>query len=135
MGTEALKGAGDLGQAGTLFYAAGVGAFSEIHCGRFHVAEARVEELFALSEKYGLPFWSGSASCCGAASLSQLIGAIRRPLIGSAYRCWRRRGSRYSHPSALRGWPARTRHAAELLKQERPLRGARCSEQDESKMG
>ena len=56
---EALKGARDLGQAGTLVYAVGVGTLSEIHCGRFRLAEARVEELFALSEKYGLPFWRG----------------------------------------------------------------------------
>ena len=56
---EAVKDARDLGQAGTLVYAVGVGALSEIHCGRFRLAEARVEELFALSEKYGLPFWRG----------------------------------------------------------------------------
>ena len=56
---EAVKGARDLGQAGTLVYAVGVGTLSEIHCGRFRLAEARVEELFALSEKYGLPFWRG----------------------------------------------------------------------------
>ena len=56
---EALKRARDLGQAGTLLYAVFVGTLSEIHCGRFRVAEARVEELSGLSEKYGLPFWRG----------------------------------------------------------------------------
>ena len=56
---EAVKAARNLGQAGTLLYAVGVGIFPEILCGRFRVAEARVEELFALSEKYGLPFWRG----------------------------------------------------------------------------
>jgi class 3 adenylate cyclase/predicted ATPase len=56
---EAVKAARNLGQAGTLLYAVGVGVFPEILCGRFRVAEARVEELFALSEKYGLPFWRG----------------------------------------------------------------------------
>ena len=54
-----MKLARELGQAGTLLYATGLSALSEIHCGRFRVAEARVQELFALSEKYGLPFWRG----------------------------------------------------------------------------
>ncbi len=53
---EALRSARDLGQVGTLVYAVGVGAQVEILCGRLRVAETRVEELFTLSEKYGLPF-------------------------------------------------------------------------------
>jgi predicted ATPase len=56
---EALMRARDLGQAGTLLYAVGMGAISEIHCGTFRVAEALVEELLGLSEKYGSPLWRG----------------------------------------------------------------------------
>ena len=83
-GDEALKGARDLGQAGTLLYAAGVGAFSEIHCGRFRVAEARVEELFALSEKYGLPFWRGFGELLrGCIFVATDRGDQATPLIGS----------------------------------------------------
>ena len=58
-GDEALRSARDLGQAGTLVYAVGLGALLEILCGRFGVAEARVEELLALSEKHGLQLWRG----------------------------------------------------------------------------
>ena len=83
-GDEALKGARDLGQAGTLLYAAGVGAFSEIHCGRFRVAEARVDELFALSEKYGLPFWRGFGELLrGCIFVATDRGDQATPLIGS----------------------------------------------------
>jgi class 3 adenylate cyclase/predicted ATPase len=56
---EALKRARDLGQAGTLLYAVGMGAISEIHCGTFRVADALVEELLGLSEKNGSPLWRG----------------------------------------------------------------------------
>ncbi len=56
---EALRSARDLGQAGTLAYALGIGALTEILCSRFLVCESRVEELFALSEKYRLPLWKG----------------------------------------------------------------------------
>ena len=83
-GDEALKGARDLGQAGTLLYAAGVGAFSEIHCGRFRVAEARVDELFALSEEYGLPFWRGFGELLrGCIFVATDRGDQATPLIGS----------------------------------------------------
>jgi predicted ATPase len=56
---EALKRARDLGQAGTLVYALMGAAIAEVFCRRFDVAEARAEELVALSEKYALPFWRG----------------------------------------------------------------------------
>jgi class 3 adenylate cyclase/predicted ATPase len=81
---EALRSARDLGQVGTLAYAVGVGAEVEILCGRLRVAETRVEELFTLSEKYGLPFWKGFGEllrgCIFAATdradqATQLIGA------------------------------------------------------------
>jgi class 3 adenylate cyclase/predicted ATPase len=54
-GDEALRFARDLGQVGTLAYAVGVGAVTELLCSRFRIAEERVAELSALSEKYGLP--------------------------------------------------------------------------------
>jgi class 3 adenylate cyclase/predicted ATPase len=81
---EALRSARDLGQVGTLAYAVGVGAEVELLCGRLRVAETRVEELFTLSEKYGLPFWKGFGEllrgCIFAATdradqATQLIGA------------------------------------------------------------
>jgi predicted ATPase len=56
---EALKCARDLGQAGTLIYALMGVVIFEIMCSRFDVAEAYVEEMFALSEKLGLPLWKG----------------------------------------------------------------------------
>jgi tetratricopeptide (TPR) repeat protein len=52
---EALRSARDLGQVGTLAYAVGISALTEVLCSRFRVAEGRVAELLALSEKYGLP--------------------------------------------------------------------------------
>ena len=53
-GDLALKSAGDLGLAGTIGYAAFMTGILEALCGRFAIAEARVDELFALSEKHGL---------------------------------------------------------------------------------
>jgi class 3 adenylate cyclase/tetratricopeptide (TPR) repeat protein len=55
---EALKTAQELGLAGTLFYATYCAGILELLCGRFDIAERRVEEMFALSEKHALAFWS-----------------------------------------------------------------------------
>ena len=54
---RALKLARELGQAGTLLYTLMFAGMIELSCSRFGMAEARVEELLALSEKYGLSFW------------------------------------------------------------------------------
>jgi class 3 adenylate cyclase/predicted ATPase len=54
---DALNSAQNLGQAGSLGYAIGMGAILEVLCGRFAPAEARIEELSALSERLGLPFF------------------------------------------------------------------------------
>ena len=56
---EALRSARDIGQVGTLAYAVGLSALTEVLCSRFRVAEGRVAELLALSEKYGLPLIKG----------------------------------------------------------------------------
>jgi tetratricopeptide (TPR) repeat protein len=58
---EALKTAQELGQAGTLFYASYCAGILELLCGRYDVAERRVEEMFALSEKHALAFWKALA--------------------------------------------------------------------------
>ena len=50
-----------LGQAGTLFYASYCAGILELLCGRYDVAERRVEEMFALSEKHALAFWKALA--------------------------------------------------------------------------
>jgi len=51
---QAWKSARDLGLVGTIVYAALATAILEISFGRFAIAEARAEELFALSAKHGL---------------------------------------------------------------------------------
>jgi predicted ATPase len=56
---EALKSARELGQIGTLIYALLFATVAELSCSRFGGAEVRVNELMALSEKYGLPLWKG----------------------------------------------------------------------------
>ena len=81
---EALKCARDLGQAGTLLYALLGAAFFEVVCGRFDVAEAPVEEMSALSEKLGLPFWKGFGELLrGCIFVATDRGDQATPLIGS----------------------------------------------------
>jgi predicted ATPase len=54
---EALRSARDLGQTGTLAYALMQESWVNFLCGRFAIAEARAEELSALSQKHGLSYW------------------------------------------------------------------------------
>ena len=81
---EALKYARDLGQAGTLAYALMGAVLVEMLRRRFEVAEARAEEIVALSEKYGLPFWSGFGGLLrGCIFVATDRGDQATPLIGS----------------------------------------------------
>ena len=108
---EALKSARGLGQAGTLLYATGLSALSEIHCGRFRVAEARVQELFALSEKYGLPFWKICAGLLrGWVFAATEKGDEAAELIQSSLSALANAGTTYFVPFGLT-WLARA-HAA-----------------------
>ena len=108
---QASESARDLGQAGTLIYAVFIGAILEILCGRFRVAEARVEELFALSEKYGLPFWKGIGELlrgCVFAATNRADQATQ--LIDSGLSALAASGAKYLTPFSLT-WLARA-HAA-----------------------
>ena len=58
---EALGSARELGQAGTLIYTIMFVAHLHILCAKFVVAEAFVDELFALSEKHGSIFWRNAS--------------------------------------------------------------------------
>jgi hypothetical protein len=83
-GDEALRFARDLGQVGTLGYAVGVGAVTEVLCSRFRVAEERVAELSELSEKYGLPVLKAfGALLRGCIFAATDRGAQALPLIAS----------------------------------------------------
>jgi class 3 adenylate cyclase/predicted ATPase len=80
---EALKCARDLGQAGTLLYALLGAAFFDVACGRFDLAEAPVEEMFALSERLGLPLWKGFGELLrGCIFVATDRGDQATPLIG-----------------------------------------------------
>jgi class 3 adenylate cyclase/predicted ATPase len=52
-----LESAREVGQAGTLAYALFGAGILDVLCGRFRSAEQYVDELSALSEKYGLASW------------------------------------------------------------------------------
>jgi class 3 adenylate cyclase/predicted ATPase len=63
---EALKSARELSQTGTLAVALLFASTVNFLCGKFGEAEDRAQELFALSEKYGLIAWKVHAEvCCG----------------------------------------------------------------------
>jgi class 3 adenylate cyclase/predicted ATPase len=61
-----LKSARELGQVGTLAYALFGAGILDVLCGKFRSAEQCVDELSALSEKYGLASWKICADLvCG----------------------------------------------------------------------
>ena len=63
---EALKSARELSQTGTLAVALLFASTVNFLCGKFGEAEDRAQELFALSEKYGLTAWKVHAELwCG----------------------------------------------------------------------
>jgi class 3 adenylate cyclase/predicted ATPase len=61
---EALKSARELSQTGTLAVALLFASTVNFLCGKFGEAEDRAQELFALSEKYGLSIWKVLAEVC-----------------------------------------------------------------------
>jgi class 3 adenylate cyclase/predicted ATPase len=58
---HALRSARELGQTGTLVYALMFSTVIEFLCGGLAASEARADELLALSERYGLAYWSAAA--------------------------------------------------------------------------
>jgi predicted ATPase len=62
---EALSFARELDQFGTLAYALLQASVVNFLCGTFAITEARVEELIALAEKYGLAYWKDVAGMFG----------------------------------------------------------------------
>jgi predicted ATPase len=62
---EALSFARELGQFGTLACALLQASVVNFLCGTFAITEARVEELNALAEKYGLAYWKDMAGMFG----------------------------------------------------------------------
>ena len=88
-----------------------MGVVFEILCSRFDVAEARVEELFALSEKLGLPLWKGIGGLlrgCVFAATDRADQAAK--LIGSGLSATAASGMTYFTPFSHM-WLARA-HAA-----------------------
>jgi tetratricopeptide (TPR) repeat protein len=61
---QAFRSARDLGQTGTLAYALLMESWVNFLCGRFAIAEARAEELTALSQKHGLLYWRAAGQLC-----------------------------------------------------------------------
>ena len=56
---EALKNAGDVGQAGTLMYALTNAALTHIHCRDFATAHTLADKLAALAVEKGALYWKG----------------------------------------------------------------------------
>ena len=114
----------------------GVGALFEIQCGRFRLAEARVEELFALSEKYGLPFWKGFGELLrGCIFAATDRGDHATQLIGSGLSVLAATRMTLFSPFGLTCLARAHAACGRVADTERPLQSARCSEQDERKMG
>ena len=59
---HALKDAREIGRAATLMYALNVATFAHIHCGDYKAAKAELEELVALANEKGAPFWKALAT-------------------------------------------------------------------------
>ena len=54
---RAVKNAREIGQATTLMYALNFAGNSYIHCGDYAAANAQVDELIALADERGAPYW------------------------------------------------------------------------------
>ena len=108
---EALRSAQEIGRAGTLLYSALFAAHLQMLCSRFAEAEACVEELFALSEKHGLPFWGHMSSVLRGmvfAATDRADQAVK--LIGSGLSGYGAAGASYLVPYSLT-WLARAQAA------------------------
>ena len=57
---HAIKDAREIGQAVTLLYALGMHPWSQILCGNYAAANTRLEELVALADEKGSPFWKAA---------------------------------------------------------------------------
>jgi class 3 adenylate cyclase/predicted ATPase len=56
---RALKDAQEIGQAASLMFALNYTAKTQIHCGHFAVANSLLEQVVALADQKGAPYWKG----------------------------------------------------------------------------
>ena len=54
---HAIKDAREIGQAATLLFALAITVLTHIFCGNYAAANARADELVALADEKGAPFW------------------------------------------------------------------------------
>ena len=59
---RAVKNAREIGQATTLMYALFHAAVTHIRCGNYAAAHAQVDELIALADERGAPYWKASGT-------------------------------------------------------------------------
>jgi predicted ATPase len=59
---RAVKNAREIGQATTLMYALFSAVVSHIRCGNYAAAHAQVDELIALADERGAPYWKASGT-------------------------------------------------------------------------
>ena len=103
---EALQHARKIGQAGTLMYALfHTAMFAYFHCGDYATTRALLDELIALADEKGSPFWRADGQMLQG-SLLALTGkpSDAVPLITTALAAWRSTGATLFVPVHLSCW-------------------------------
>jgi predicted ATPase len=82
---RALKDAQQIGQAATLMFALNYTAKTQIHCGHFAAANSLLEQVIALADQKGAPYWKGfgmSEQACVLVSTGDTSTAVNQLKIG-----------------------------------------------------
>jgi len=77
---DALKDAREMGHAATLMYALNFGTFTSNFCGNYAAAHLQADELIALADEKGAPFWKALGMMnqgCGLARTGNASDAIK----------------------------------------------------------
>ena len=87
---RALKDAQEIGQAATLMFALNYTAKTQIHCGHFAVANSLLEQVIALADQKGAPYWKGfgmSEQACVLLATGDTSAAVNQLKLGMTTLC------------------------------------------------
>ena len=87
---RALKDAQEIGQAATLMFALNYTAKTQIHCGHFAVANSLLEQVIALADQKGAPYWKGfgmTEQACVLLATGDTSAAVNQLKLGMTTLC------------------------------------------------
>ena len=87
---RALKDAQEIGQAASLMFALNYTAKTQIHCGHFAVANSLLDQVIALADQKGAPYWKGfgmSEQACVLLATGDTSAAVHRLKLGMTTLC------------------------------------------------